>query len=66
MSTTSDFYLAQAEQNARAAAAADLPNVRERCLRAEAAWRSMAARTARMDESRRRYAAEKAASPALE
>lgn len=59
MSFSSNFYLAQAEQSALAAEQALLPNVRERCLRAEAAWRIMADRTARLDENRRKHAAEK-------
>jgi hypothetical protein len=44
MSITRDFYLARAEDCARDAGLATLTNVRERCLRAEAAWRSMADR----------------------
>lgn len=44
MSITRDFYLARAEDCARDADLATLTNVRERCLRAEAAWRSMADR----------------------
>ncbi len=42
MSVASDFYLARAEDCARDAGDATLANVRERCLRAEAAWRGMA------------------------
>jgi hypothetical protein len=59
MSSTTDHYLVQANENARAAAAAELPNVKERCLRAEAAWRAMAERTARMDLKRKQDAAAK-------
>lgn len=44
MSTTSDFYLQRANENAQAAQETNLVNVRERCLRAEAAWRTMAER----------------------
>ncbi|SFR96012.1 hypothetical protein [Sphingomonas jatrophae] len=47
MSTTSDFYTAQADACARDAAAATLGNVRDRCLRSEAAWRTMAERLQR-------------------
>ena len=47
MSATSDFYLAQAAENARAAAATQLENVRERCLRSETAWLAMADRLLR-------------------
>jgi hypothetical protein len=39
-----DAYLARAEEARAAAEAATLENVRERCLRSEAAWREMAAR----------------------
>lgn len=60
MSSTADHYLALAEENARAAAASDLPNVKERCLRAAAAWREMAERMTRMAENRAQYAAAKA------
>lgn len=52
MSATSEYYLAQAEQNALAAANTDLPNVRDRCLRAEAAWRSMAERINRVEQNK--------------
>jgi len=44
MSLTSDFYLARAAESARDAESTDLANVRERCLRAEAAWQAMATR----------------------
>ncbi len=44
MSTNSDYYLARADESARDAKEAKLANVRDRCLRAEAAWRAMAAR----------------------
>ncbi|TZG29303.1 hypothetical protein [Sphingomonas montanisoli] len=42
MSSTSDFYLARAEECAREAERAQLDNVRERHLRAEKAWRALA------------------------
>lgn len=42
MSIASDFYLARAADCAKDAGDATLTNVRERCLRAEAAWRGMA------------------------
>ena len=61
MSQTYDFYVAQADQNAKAAASTDLPNVRERCLRAESAWREMADRLQRIDESKQAAARAKAA-----
>ena len=60
MSTTSDFYTARADESARDAAAATLDNVRERCLRSEAAWRSMAERLERGEAMRDTLAAEKA------
>ena len=61
MSTTSRFYLSQADECARAAAETKLDNVRERNLRSEAAWRSMADRLMRAEEMRDSLAAEKAA-----
>ena len=61
MSTTSAFYLARAEESARDAANAALDNVRERCLRSEAAWRAMADRLLRGETMRDTLAAEKAA-----
>ncbi|MEJ7926902.1 hypothetical protein WG908_09065 [Sphingobium sp. AN641] len=60
MSATSDFYLARASDSARDAAATDLANVRDRCLRSEAAWRAMAERLMRGEVERERVAAEKA------
>lgn len=42
MSIASDFYLAWAKDCARDAGDATLANVRERFLRADAAWRGMA------------------------
>lgn len=60
MSATSDFYLARAEQSATDAAATNLVNVRDRCLRAEEAWRQMAERLIRGEEDRTRAAAVKA------
>ena len=50
--TTREFYLARAEDAAKEAAAATLDNVRERARRSEAAWRSMAARMAGIEEQR--------------
>ncbi len=65
MSTTSDFYLARAAEMAEEARKATLENVRERCLRSEAAWRSMADRTARSEKMRMRLAEEKALAASL-
>lgn len=61
MSATSDFYLAQAAENARAAAETKLENVRERCLRSETAWLAMADRLLRNEAARDQQAADKAA-----
>lgn len=61
MSATTDFYLTRADQSAEDARMTDLPNVREWCLRAEAAWRAMADRLLRSETLRERQAAEKAA-----
>lgn len=44
MTSTNAFYLARADECAREARTTQLENVRERHLRSEAAWRSMAAR----------------------
>ncbi|HEY0270284.1 MAG TPA: hypothetical protein VGC10_04760 [Sphingomonas sp.] len=60
MSTTSEFYMARADECAREAANATLANVRERAQRSEAAWRSMADRLIRGEEMRETLAAEKA------
>lgn len=60
MSATSDFYLARAEESARDAANTTLGNVRERALRSEAAWRSMAERLQRGEVMRDTLAAAKA------
>ena len=43
------------------AESATLPNVRERCLRAEAAWTEMADRAERTEQMRERLIIEKAA-----
>jgi hypothetical protein len=55
-----DFYVTRAQASAGEAAAAVLPNVRARCLRAEIAWRAMAARALHNDMARQRLAADKA------
>lgn len=64
MSATRDFYLARADESASDAQAAVLDNVRERCLRSEAAWRAMADRLTRNEMLRDKADAAKAASPA--
>ncbi len=60
MSVTSDFYLARAAECANEAAATRLDNVRERCLRSQAAWLAMAHRLSRGEKLRDEAAAEKA------
>jgi len=57
MPANKDFYLARAAESARDAAETVLPNVRERCLRAEAAWRAMAERMVKSEAERKREAA---------
>ena len=47
-----ETYLERAEEARAQAEAATLVNVRERCLRAEAAWREMATRVERTDKMR--------------
>ena len=59
-----DFYLMRAAEARREAEAANLDNVRERCLRAEAAWNEMAARADRGEKMRARLEAEKAVAAA--
>lgn len=61
MTVQSDFYAARADEARADAEAATLQNVRERCLRAAAAWEDMAARASRTARMRERQEAEKAA-----
>jgi hypothetical protein len=65
MSTQHDFYLARAAEARADAEAASLDNVRDRSLRAAAAWEAMAARVQRGDTMRARLLAEKEAAAAL-
>ena len=58
--TDRETYLARAAQARAEADAAPLDNVRERCLRSEAAWAEMAARAKRTEEMRETLLAEKA------
>ena len=60
MSAQAEFYSARAAEARTDAAAANLDNVRDRCLRAAEAWEAMAARAHRSDVMRERQAAEKA------
>lgn len=55
-----EFYAARAAEAKRDAESATLSNVRERCLRSEAAWAEMASRAERGDKMRARLEAEKA------
>lgn len=57
MSATSDFYLARANECANDAAKTPLDNVRDRFLRAEAAWRVMADRLTQAEDHRAARAA---------
>jgi hypothetical protein len=65
MASQLEFYRARAEEARTEAAAATLDNVRDRCLRAAAAWEDMADRAARTDRMRARAEAEKAAAASL-
>jgi len=56
-----DVYRLRAEQARSEANEATLENVRDRCLRAEAAWMEMAARADRTEKMRVDQAAAKAA-----
>lgn len=60
MSTSMDFYTARAAEARADADAAELANVRDRCLRAAAAWDVMASRAARTDRMREEAEARKA------
>lgn len=60
MSAQSDFYRARAVDARADADSASLDNVRERCLRAAAAWDGMADRAVRTGKMRVRLEAEKA------
>jgi hypothetical protein len=59
-----DLYIQRAEEARSDADDAVLANVRERCLRAEAAWKAMADRAARTENMRASLEAHKAAAVA--
>lgn len=59
-----DLYLQRAAEARADANAAKLANVRDRCLRAEAAWKAMADRAARTEAMRATLEAHKAAAAA--
>lgn len=61
MANQHEFYLARAAEARAAAAAATLDNVRDRCLRSEAAWSAMADRAERTDRAREKAVLAKAA-----
>jgi hypothetical protein len=61
MSTQHEQFSARADEARADAEAATLDNVRDRCLRAAAAWEAMAARARRTDVLRAKQQAEKAA-----
>ena len=52
MSISYEFATERAQEAARDAEAAQLDNVRDRALRSEAAWRDMADRARKSEESR--------------
>ncbi len=58
-----ETFLARAAEARADAEAATLENVRERCLRAEAAWTEMAARAQRTETMRANLEQAKAAGP---
>ena len=60
-----DVYLLRAEQARAEASEATLDNVRDRCLRAEAAWMEMASRAERTEKMRVDQLAAKEAAKAL-
>ena len=64
MSSNREFYSERAAAARRDADAASLDNVRDRCLRAAAAWDAMAARAARTERGRAETEARKAAEAA--
>ncbi len=64
--TDKETYLARAAEAKAAAEAATLDNVRDRCLRSEAAWSAMAARAARTERMRADQLAKKAAEAAAD
>lgn len=59
--TQLDFYLARAAQARADADASTLDNVRDRCLRSEAAWSMLADRAARTEQMRSALVVAKAA-----
>ena len=66
MAQTYEFYTERAEAAAQAADDADLENVRERELRSEKTWRSLAEQARKAAEERIKVADERAARRAEE
>jgi hypothetical protein len=64
MSTQHEQFTARADEARADAQAATLDNVRDRCLRAAAAWEAMAARARRTDVLRAKQIADKEAAQA--
>ena len=64
MTTQHEQFTARAEEARADAEAATLDNVKERCLRAAAAWEAMAARARRTDTMRAKQLADKEAAQA--
>lgn len=60
MRISAEFYIMRAEQCAAEAENAGLANVREQCLRAEAAWRAMADTLQNAARERQEFAASQA------
>lgn len=60
MSQTFEFYDARAKASAVEAEASELVQVRERALRAEAAWRGMADRALQIEQDREKANQERA------
>ena len=58
--TNTSFYRARADEALLAAGETQLANVRDRCLRAAAAWEEMAQRALRMDRHREQEAVRRA------
>jgi len=61
MAQTYEFYDERAKEAAAEATTATLDNVRERALRSEKAWRSMADQALKVSQDRARSEAERAA-----
>lgn len=64
--TDRETYLARAADARAQAQAATLDNVRERCLRSEAAWNAMADRAERTERMRETLLADKARAAAAQ